>query len=149
MSSSLALRQLVLSTSRRPQDVIARQRLCADCYNASLARALRSSRSTHSRALANYDPSLSQQRRPAQSVSSHFPAWSYHIQNTYRGMATTRATSQGPMGEYDARVRNGKLRDDPHQRSTSSLSSLSHHVLIARRSAHSKSTRPSRYAPRL
>ena len=124
MMSNLSLRQLVLSTSRRPRDVIARQRLCTDCYNASLARPLRYTRSTHSRALAS-ENSTSPQQRGTRPLSVHPQAQLHLSQQTHRGMATTRASSQGPMGEYDARVRNGRLRDDQHQRSTCSLFCLS------------------------
>jgi len=148
MMSSLSLRQLILSTSRRPQNVIARQRLCTDCYNASLARSLPHTRRTHSRALAS-EKSSSLPQRCTQPLGVHPQAQLHLSQQTHRGMATTRASSQGPMGEYDARVRNGRLRDDQHQRSTRSLAGLPHHVLIAYRSTHSEPTRSPRYAPRL
>lgn len=110
MAGSPNALRLLLAASRRPEEIIARQRLCSDCLRAS-ARRVQSRRTLTTVAHSSTSPSI---RSAAPRIASRTIRTPLPIST--RSFATVQDSKRGPLAEYDRRVSTGRLRNDEHQR---------------------------------
>jgi len=105
MSSLIAARRLLLNTSQQSGHTTVKNTLCFNCL-----RQVHTGKSRSWQQLGNLAQRKATSPSPRHKLALVSPA-------SIRTFASVQDAPRGPIAEYDARVKTGRLTNDEHQRS--------------------------------